>query len=164
MYQIGDYIVKPVKGVCEIEDIVTPDFVDDKKMYYQLAPLSEQHTKVYVPVDKADANIRSVMTQTEAEALIRKIPDIDEEWIFNEKERERNYKEAIQSNDPVRIVGIIKLIYQRKRMRQKQGKRTTAVDGKYFDMAEKLLYSELEVSMKCGKNEIDEQIRKYCTE
>lgn len=165
MYQIGEYVVKSAKGVCNIRAIVHPDFVDDKrKMYYLLMPLSDKNAKIYVPVDMKAGTIRSIMTEKDADALIRKIPRINKTWISNERERERSYREEIQSNDPERLVGVIKLIYQRKKTRQEQGKKTTAVDERYFDIAENLLYSELEVVMRKNRNEINAMIKKCCEE
>lgn len=165
MYCVGDYIVKTTNGVCEIKNILNPDFVSDsKKMYYQLRPLADANAKLFVPVDKEDGTLRAVMTETQAEELVRKIPSINEIWVNNEKERERRYKEAIQSNNPEKLVGIIKLIYQRKQSRMRQGKKTTAVDGRYFDIAEKLLYSELEFVMKKNRDEIYEMISESCNQ
>ena len=115
-----------------------------------------------VPIDKLDETTRTVMTEEEAEDLLKRIPEINEVWIRNDKEREQNYKNAIQSNDPEKFVGIIKLIYQRKKNRQEQGKKSTVIDGKYFDIAENLLYSELELVMKKSRNEIVEIIKTYC--
>ena len=115
-----------------------------------------------VPIDKLDETTRMVMTEDEAEDLLKRIPEINEVWIRNDKEREQNYKNAIQSNDPEKLVGIIKLIYQRKKNRQEQGKKSTVIDGKYFDIAENLLYSELELVMKKSRNEIVEIIKTYC--
>ena len=100
--------------------------------------------------------------QEYCESGIEKIPSIHEIWINNDKERESRYKEAIKSNDPERIVGIIKLIYHRKKSREEQGKEITTVDERYFDIAEKLLYSELEIVMKKDKDEIYDLIRKNC--
>lgn len=163
MYQIGDYIVKSTSGVCQIRNIVNPDFVEDaKKLYYQLIPLSDEHATLYIPVDKKDNMMRPVMKESEAKEFIEKIPSIHEIWINNDKERESRYKEAIKSNDPERIVGIIKLIYHRKKSREEQGKEITTVDERYFDIAEKLLYSELEIVMKKDKDEIYDLIRKNC--
>ncbi len=115
-----------------------------------------------VPIDKLDETTRTVMTEDEAEDLLKRIPEINEVWIRNDKEREQNYKNAIQSNDPEKLVGIIKLIYQRKKNRKEQGKKSTVIDGKYFDIAENLLYSELELVMKKSRNEIVEIIKTYC--
>lgn len=115
-----------------------------------------------VPIDKLDETTRTVMTEDEAEDLLKRIPEINEVWIRNDKEREQNYKNAIQSNNPEKLVGIIKLIYQRKKNRREQGKKSTVIDGKYFDIAENLLYSELELVMKKSRNEIVEIIKTYC--
>lgn len=163
MYQVGDFIVKAANGICEVKDIVNPDFVDDdKKLYYELQPLSDSKTVLYVSTDRDDGSMRAVITEEEAENLIRMIPTIDEPWINNERERERNYKEAIKSNEPEKLIGIIKLIYQRKKTRQEQGKKTTMVDKQYFDKAEDLLYSELELVLKKSRDEIYDQIKRQC--
>ena len=106
--------------------------------------------------------MRSVLTEKEAQELIQMIPAINEPWINNERDRERNYKEAIKSNNPQKLIGIIKLIYQRKKMRQEQGKKTTIIDNQYFDKAENLLYSELEIVMGKSRKEIYKQIEKQC--
>ena len=128
MYQIGEFVVKRIKGVCKIEDITNPDFVrDHKKMYYQLTPLLDGGAKIYVPVDSEDESLRRIMTEDEAENLIHKIPQITETWVHNEKERERNYKDAIHSNNPERLIGIIKLLHHRKKDRQAEGKKTTSI-------------------------------------
>ena len=163
MYQIGDFVVKAANGICEVKDIVNPDFVDDdKKLYYELQPLSDSKTVLYVSTDRDDGSMRAVITEEEAENLIRMIPTIDEPWINNERERERNYKEAIKSNEPEKLIGIIKLIYQRKKTRLEQGKKTTMVDKQYFDKAENLLYSELELVLKKSRDEIYDQIKRQC--
>ena len=163
MYQIGDYIVKSVNGICEVKDIIHPDFVDDtKKLYYLLQPLSDEKTLLYVPTSRNDGSMRPVITEKEAQELIQMIPAINEPWINNERDRERNYKEAIKSNNPQKLIGIIKLIYQRKKMRQEQGKKTTIIDNQYFDKAENLLYSELEIVLGKSRKEIYKQIEKQC--
>lgn len=163
MYQVGDYVVKSANGICVVKDIMNPDFVDDdKKLYYELQPLADSKTVLYVSTDRDDGSMRAVITEEEAENLIRMIPTIDEPWINNERERERNYKEAIKSNEPEKLIGIIKLIYQRKKMRLEQGKKTTMVDKQYFDKAEDLLYSELELVLKKSRDEIYDQIKRQC--
>ena len=162
MYQVGDYIVKSSNGICEVKDITHPDFVDDsKKLYYLLQPLSDKKTLLYVPTSRNDGSMRPVITEREAQELIQMIPAIDEPWINNERERERSYKKAIKSNEPKKLIGIIKLIYQRKKRRQEQGKKITIVDNQYFDKAEHLLYSELELALGKSREDIYKQIEKY---
>ena len=46
--------------------------------------------------------------------------------------------------------------------RQEQGKKTTTVDGRYFNLAENLLYSELELVLQKNKDEIYQMIKAIC--
>jgi CarD family transcriptional regulator len=41
MYEIGEYIVKPMNGVCKVEDITCVDMpgADKNKIYYLLIPI-----------------------------------------------------------------------------------------------------------------------------
>ena len=49
-----------------------------------------------------------------------------------------------------------------KKTRQEQGKKTTTVDGRYFNLAENLLYSELELVLQKNKDEIYQMIKAIC--
>jgi len=88
MYKIGDYIVKPSSGVCEIKDIMHLDMmgVDKKKLYYMLIPIEDAGEKIYLPTDTADASIRNVMTEEEVTKLLKSIMDIEEISVENEKQ------------------------------------------------------------------------------
>ena len=59
------------------------------------------------------------------------------------------------------MVAIIKMIYQRKQERLAQGKKCTATDAKYFQIAENLLYMELGVALEKSKQEICKTIIDY---
>ena len=72
-----------------------------------------------------------------------------------------NYKEAVKANDLEALVAIIKMIYQRKQKRLAQGKKCTATDARYFQIAENLLYMELGVALEKPKQEICKTIIDY---
>ena len=93
--------------------------------------------------------------------LIKRISDIPTAWTNNEKMREQNYKEAVRANNPEALVAIIKMIYQRKQKRLAQGKKCTATDARYFQIAENLLYMELGVALEKPKQEICKTIIDY---
>lgn len=105
--------------------------------------MEDEKETIYVPVSNSDSALRPCLTEENAWKLIEKIPEISTPWTENEKMREQKYKEAIKANDPKALVVIIKMIYQRKQQRLAQGKKCTATDTKYFQIAEKLLYEEL---------------------
>ena len=159
-YEIGDFVSKPVIGICKIENILYLNPQDEKndKLYYLMKPVEDEKDKIYVPVSSSDSRLRLCLTKEEAWNLIKRIPDIPTAWTNNEKMREQNYKEA---NDPEALVAIIKMIYQRKQKRLAQGKKCTATDARYFQIAENLLYMELGVALEKPKQEICKTIIDY---
>jgi len=59
-------------------------------------------------------------------------------------------------------VGIIKLICDGKKSVSGEGRKVTAVDGRYFKLAENLLYGELEVALDKDTEEIHRLIQEQC--
>lgn len=158
MFKKGDFVVNTNNGICEINDIVTMNMSGIDKEYYLLIPVAEQTAKVYVPIDLATQRIRLAMSKKDALELIESIKDIDEAYIENEKEREKTYKEALNSRDPKRLVGIIKTLYLRKQERVEAGKKNTAIDERYFKLAENHLHSELAFALQVDKEKVQEMI------
>ncbi len=161
MYQIGEYVVKANNGVCSVDDIVHLNMsgVDKKKEYYLLVPIEDKGAKIYVPVDKAQENLREVLSSEAAWDLIRGIPQIESIWITNDKLREQEYKAAIKSGRPEALVGIIKNLYDRREARMAEGKKSTAVDERYFRLAENMLYSELAFAIGKEKEDMGDIIK-----
>ena len=160
-YEKGDFVSKPVTGICKIEDILylTPGDEKNKKLYYVMKPVEDEKEKIYIPV--SNSRLRLCLTKEEGWNLIKRIPEIPTAWTNNEKMREQSYKDAIKTNDPEALVAIIKMIYQRKQKRLAQGKKCTATDARYFQIAENLLYVELGVALEKPKQEICQTIIDY---
>ena len=155
MYKIGEYVVKANTGICKIDKIVMRSLAEGKeeKEYYVLIPVDDPRAKVFVPVASDKSNMRKAMDEQEAWDFIDSIPVIDVKWIESDKTREQEYKNAMRSNDPRHLVGIIKNLYLRSVERENQGKKVTAIDDRYFKMAENALHSELAHAL--GKNKSD---------
>ena len=113
-YEKGDFVSKPVTGICKIEDILylTPEDERNKKLYYVMKPVEDEKEKIYVPVSNSDSRLRLCLTKGEGWDLIKRIPEIPTAWTNNENMREQSYKDAIKTNDPEALVAIIKMIYQ----------------------------------------------------
>lgn len=152
--------MKSSKGVCHIDDITHLDMagIDKDKLYYVMTPIDGKGSTLYVSVDTASDSIRAAMTKGEAENVIDSIPSIEEAWVENDKLREQCYKDAVRSGSPEALIGIIKTIYSRKKMREDQGKKNTAVDERYFKQAEELLYAEIAFALGKDKKEICDSI------
>lgn len=163
MFKKGDFAVNTNNGICKITDIVAMNMSGTDKEYYLLVPITEPTAKVYIPVDTASQRIRLAMSKTDALELIESIKNIEEAYIENEKEREKTYKEALNSRDPKRLVGIIKTLYLRRQKRLDAGKKNTAVDDRYFKLAENHLHNELAFALNVDKEEVTRIIFEHIT-
>lgn len=167
MFEIGQYVICGNKGACVIEDIATLDIsgVDKGKKYYVLKPLYVSASTVYVSVD-APLSMRKILTGQEALQLIKKIPEISGIEIQNERLAEKDYKECLKAGNSEMLVKLIKTIYLRKQKRLEAGRKETAVDSKYFKIAEDMLYGELAVALQIERKEvlkyITEQLQTLC--
>lgn len=160
MFGIDDYVICGNKGVCEVENITTLNIsgVDREREYYILKPLYMSGSTVYLPVDSPKESMRKVLSREEAEKLIEAIPEIPLLVIANDKLSEQAYKDCIRTNDCEDLVKLLKTIYTRKQKRIKAGRKVTAVDAKYFHMAEENLYGELAVALNISRKEVESYI------
>ena len=163
MFQKGNFVISTNNGICEIQDILIMNMSGTANEYYLLVPIDEQSAKVYIPVDLAENRIRPVITKDEALEIIKNIPAIDAVWIENEKEREKTYKDALASRDTTRLISIIKTLYLRKKERTDAGKKNTAVDERYFKLAENQLHAELAFALGEEKQNIQKIIIDHIT-
>ena len=160
MFNIGDLIIYGNAGVCRVTEIGKPPLsgVPDDQEYYTLTPYYADNSVIFTPCNNQKVVMRPIVSRDQADALIKQIPSIGCLGITDEKKREECYKDIIRSCDPEKFVSIIKTIYQRKQQRLSEGKKVTASDEKYFQMAEDKLYGELAVVLGIDKNAVREYI------
>ena len=99
MFEKGCFVVNASNGICKISETVIMDMSGTEKEYYVLDPIDEKKAKAFLPVDTAEKRVRPVMSKEDALKLIQEIREIEFTLIENEKEREKIYKEAINSRD-----------------------------------------------------------------
>lgn len=162
MFEKGDYMVYGTTGVCQVEEVTEMKMkgASSAKLYYVLRPCFQKGNTIFTPIDNEKIVMRAVMSKDEAEALVAQIPEIEVFQETDDKEREKQYKEAIKSGDSGEWIRIIKTCYLRSRKREAEGKRATTVDERYFRTAEDHLYAELSVALGI----VREKVRDYITE
>lgn len=160
MFHKGDYVVNANNGVCLVEDINTPDIngIDKSRKYYILKPVFLSGSTIYTPVDAPAKILRKAMDQDQAQDFIRSIPNMPTLSIPNEKNVEMTYKEYLRRNTSEDLLKLIKTIYLRREKRISDGHKITAVDGRYFKLAEDYLYGELSVALSMPKEEVKNYI------
>lgn len=160
MFQKGEFVIYGSKGVCEITDISTIDIsgMNREKLYYLLRPVNDRDGKIFIPVDSDKTRMRRILTKEEARELVESIPQIGYLGIEDEKQREACYRQAVNDCDCRQWVMVLKTLWKRNRERTARGKKETAMDKKYFRIAQDNLYTELAVSLKIGTDEVKEYI------
>ncbi len=160
VYQIGEKVVCGSKGVCNIEEITTLNIpgVDKTREYYILKPLYMAASTVYLPVDTAQDTMRRVLTREEAEQLILKIPQISLIKITNDKLLEQEYKNCLRTDNCEEWIRIIKTIYTRRQKRIESGRKVTALDARYYRIAQDCLYGEFAVALELKREEVEDYI------
>lgn len=160
MFEKGDYIVYGTKGVCQVEEITELDIkgTAERKIFYVLRPCFQKGSTIFTPVENGKIIMRAVMSRKEADALVEEISGIEVLQESSDKEREKQYREAIKSTDPRQWVRIIKTSYLRGQQRKAQGKKVTTLDERYFHAAEEQLHEELSIVLGVPKEEIRDYI------
>ena len=160
-FKIGDMVLTVANGICCISDEVEMDMSGSgMKKYYILIPENDKATKLFIPVENAWERIRPAMTKEQALHLLEHVEEFDKLIIENEKEREKMYKEALRSSDPLLLIASIKNIVARIKEREAEGKKSTVIDDKYFKLTMHKLHAELAYALGCSENEITEMMKK----
>ena len=165
MFDVGEFVVFGSDGVCKIESIgaLDMDGISTEKIYYTLIPVGKSgNGRIYAPVDGKRVTIRRVIDKEEADKFISEINSIDKLIIPDEKKREERYKQVIQNCDLREMVQLIKEINARRKMRDAIGKKLTALDERYFGLAENCLFSELSLPLEMEKSQIRDYIISRC--
>lgn len=98
------------------------------------------------------------MKKEDAWKLIKEIKAVDGVSVEKEREREKIYKDAINSRDPKCLISIMKTLYIRRKKRLEEGKKSTVIDDRYFKLAENHLHGELAFALGVQKSEIGQII------
>lgn len=158
MFEKGSLMIYDTTGVCRVEDIGKPTGLpvkDKTKDYYKLAPVFGVGT-IYIPVD-TNVFMRPVITKDEADALIRKIPEIREEEYeaHNQKMLEDYYKVSLKTHACEDLIQLIKTVYAKKKNLERNGKKAGKTDQTYMKRAKTLLHEELSIALGIPVDDVE---------
>lgn len=156
MKNIGDYVVYK-RDVCKINNIYINEF--NKLKCYELHPIDDDSLKISIPI--TNSLIRDCLSQREALELIASIKDI-KPLDMTDKQLENQYKKLLSSNKTEDLVPIIKTSYIKNKDREDHNKKINEKDKYYLDLAEKILFNELSVSLNKTVGEVRKIIFTSC--
>ena len=161
MYQTGDLILYGGTGVCRVSEIVAKQFNrnEPEKLYYVLTPLYQAGT-ITTPVENGKVFTRPVISREEAMDLIDQIPSIHAEAYHNQnlQQLENHYKAELESHDCLDLLRLTMSTYQKKVEREKAKLKFGAVDRRYMERAENLLFGELAVALDIERDNVPDFI------
>ena len=157
MYQKGELILYGSTGVCRVTDVVSKKFsrTEPEKLYYILTPLYQSGT-ITTPVENGKVFTRPVISRDEAISLIDTIPHIEAEAYHNTnlQQLESHYKQELESHDCRDLLRLTMSTYQKKKEREQAKLKFGAVDRRYMERAEDLLFGELAVALDIEREDV----------
>ena len=164
MFQPGDLVFYGNTGVCRVEEVERPNQKgpDREKLYYRLKPL-QQDGVIYTPVEhNSKVMIRPVMTRSEAEALIDRIPELPAQAYHSAtlQSLARHYQEMVGTYRGEALLELMRSIYTKRRQAEARKRRLGMVDERFFRQAERLLYGELSAALDIPVDQVEAYITK----
>ena len=157
MYQKGELIAYGGTGVCRVADVVArkPSRMEPERLYYVLEPLYQTGT-ITTPVDNEKVVTRPVITRDQAMELIDQIPSIQPEVYYNQnlQQLENHYKTRMEDHDCMSLLRLTMSTYRKKVEREEKKLKFGAVDRRYMERAENLLYGELAVALGITRDSV----------
>lgn len=151
MYAVGDYIVHPGQGVCQVKDVT-----ESPNALYQLLPVGQRHpVHISFPV-ASEARLRPVLTRDEAEKIIDDYPrmqldDFAARSISLEEEHFRNEIRTGTCRDSVRIVKTFRALIED--LSQRNKKPPVAYE-RILKQAEERSRLEMSVALGCAPEDV----------
>lgn len=159
MFEIGNFVVYGVSGVCKIDDIKNLAMGGEIRKYYVLKPIfTNNEATIFAPVDNGKVVMRKIMSREDAERFAEEITSIRPLSVDNEKARKEIYSEAMSEADPYKWIGIIKCIERRKMILLRNKKKLAEIDMHYDSLAKTSLYGELSVALGISREEAEELV------
>lgn len=151
MYAIGDYLVHPGQGVCQVEDVTSgPEAV------YQLLPIGKRHPiHISFPVAN-EGRLRPVLTRDEARRIIDQYPAIEVERFEarNNSLEEEHYKNEIREGSCLDSVRIVKTFRARIADLSARNKKPPVAYERILKQARERSCSELAVALGCSPEDV----------
>ena len=154
MFNVGDIVVYPAHGVSEVESIESREISGSTISFFILKVLDTEMT-VMVPVTNVEnVGIRRLLDEKGIERVLdilkeRSVPVDNQTW----NRRYREYMEKIKSGSAFEIAEVLRDLNILKR-----GKELSFGERKMYDTARNLLVSEIAISLKLDKKEVEKML------
>ena len=151
MYSVGDYLVHPGQGVCQVKDVT-----DGPQAVYQLLPIGKRHPiHISFPVAN-ERRLRPVLSRAEAEQIIEDYPTIEVESFQarNNSLEEEHYRTEMRQGSCRDSVRIVKTFRARIAELSARNKKPPVAYERILKEARERSCSELAVALGCTPDDV----------
>lgn len=166
MFRIGDAVIHPAEGVCEITEITKKDFGGKTEEYYVLKTVYDSRSTVYIPVVTASENrkIRLALKKEEVDDIIGILPDSKSIVSENDNQRRILFKQHLNSGDVSAIGQVLKTVYELKASALKSGRKMKVSDERIIKETEHALFYEFAYCLGVRPEEVENYIKNMLSE
>ena len=127
--------------------------------YFIVTPLHEGGEKIYVPVERADAVLRPIISKKEVPELVRYMAGVTPEYFSNTKQRRDVFKRRLGSGDIHDLAYLAMLLYFFRNPEEIETPvKFGPADVDMLKYATRTLYDELSIALKMDREEVEEYI------
>lgn len=163
-YSVGDCIHYGAHGICRVVGTEQKELGHEKKEYYLLTPVSQEHIRLYLPkdADPERVKVRAVLSPEEIRELVCREKDHVGKWIVDSKLRRETYNKTLRSGDTAALMTMVRTIHAHQE-ELPAGKSLPMSDMELMRSAEKLLYNEFGYVLHMEKEQVLPFILGECT-
>ena len=157
MFDTGDAIVHPTRGVGVVVDIEDRVWQGNSSQYYQIELLGrEPNLKLMIPIEEAEElGIRLAIRQPEVEQVWRVIRAQPEDLPQNHKTRHKVLQEKLHAGDIFLVAEVLRDLTWRKR----EEERLTTRGNRIYKEALTFLAAEIAAAQQVDVAEANSQVR-----
>ncbi len=149
MFRIGDAVIHPAEGVCEITDIAEKTFGGKTDEYYVLKSVYDGHSTVYIPVEtvKVHPKIRPALNSQQVNLIIDSLNKNTPLETENDNQRRLRFKEILAGGDESEMGQMLKTVYVLKTKIKDSGKKVRVSDERIIKETEHSVFAEFAFSL-----------------
>ena len=161
MYQIGEFVVYGIQGVCRVLG-TEKQLVNRKRVEYLiLEPITREKSRFYLPTQNPNAigKLCPVLTRKELNDLLDCAQINEDCWIKEESLRKQRYRDLLSAADRISLMQMLRSLYRYQSELISNGKRIHQCDEYFLHDAERLLSSEIGLVMELSPEEAKQYLR-----
>ncbi|MBE5023637.1 CarD family transcriptional regulator [Olsenella sp. DSM 107455] len=151
MYSVGDYLVHPGQGVCQVKDVTS-----GSQAVYQLLPIGKRHpVHISFPVAN-ESRLRPVLSREEARQIIDDYPTIEVERFQarNNSLEEEHYRAEMRQGTCLDSVRVLKTFRLRIEELSARNKKPPVAYERILKEARERSCAELAVALDCTPDDV----------